>query len=248
MSAPAIELHRVAKRFTIHHNPARTLKESVLRFLSFKRAEEPEAFWSLRDITMQIRVGESVGLIGPNGSGKSTLLYLIAGTMLPTHGDVVVRGQVAPLIELGLGFHPELTGKENVFLNASLYGLTRAEVEAIYPAIVQFSELERFVDAPVKTYSSGMYMRLGFSVAVHLDPDILLIDEVLAVGDERFQEKCMDTMRELRNREKTIILVSHNLDTIESMCDRAYLLTNGEVREEGDVSQVVAQCRSREMV
>lgn len=237
----AIELHHVGKRFTIHHHRTRTLKERTLELLSGQAREDPEVFWALKDVSLQVSPGETVGLVGPNGSGKSTLLRIIAKTLVPTQGEVIVRGKVAPLIELGLGFHPELTGEENIYLNASLYGLSRKEIKRIYPKIIEFSELERFIDAPVKSYSSGMYMRLGFSIAVHLDPDILLIDEVLAVGDESFQRKCLEKMQALKGEGKTIVFVSHDLEAVRRMCDRAFLLIDGQIVAEGPAESVIEQ-------
>jgi ABC-type polysaccharide/polyol phosphate transport system ATPase subunit len=177
--------------------------------------------------------------MGPNGSGKSTLLRLIARALYPTRGEIIIRGRVAPMIEIGLGFHHELTGRENVYLSASLYGLTRRDTSRIYPKIVEFSELEEFIDVPVKNYSTGMYARLGFSIAVHLEPDILLIDEVLSVGDEHFQERCTDRMLEFRRQGRTMLFVSHNPVAVEMICDRVCLLSHGNIVEAGGISQVL---------
>ena len=239
----AVELRGVSKAFVLRHNPAHNLKVRLLGVFHPRHREQLEKFWALREIDLTVRKGECLGLIGPNGSGKSTLLRIMASIFRPTAGRVVVRGRVAPMIELGVGFHPDLTGQENIHLNTSLYGLSRRETDGIYEEIVGFSELGEFIDVPVKNYSTGMYARLGFSVAVHLEPDILLIDEVLAVGDEQFQQKCLHRMGELRRRGTTIILVSHSMQTIERMCDRVCLLVRGRLEAEGDPGKVVARYR-----
>jgi len=236
---PAIELRDVWKQFIIRHNRADSLKERFIGLFNRRYQEHHEILWALRGITLAVEPGEALGLIGPNGSGKSTLLRLIARTLYPTKGEVIVRGRVAPMIEIGVGFHHELTGQENIYLNASLYGLTRREVDRIYSKIVEFSELEEFIDVPVKNYSTGMYARLGFSIAVHLDPDILLIDEVLAVGDERFQRKCLERMMDFRRRGKTIVFVSHSAAAVKQLCDRACLLSQGTLVAFGEVASVL---------
>ncbi len=241
--ASSIEVRDVWKQYIIRHNRSDALKTKFLGLFHERYRERREAFWALKGVSLTVEQGEAVGLMGPNGSGKSTLLYLIARTLYPTRGEIVVRGRVAPMIEIGLGFHPELTGEENVYLNASLYGLTREEIDEIYPRIVEFSELEGFIDAPIKNYSTGMQARLGFSIAVHLDPDILLIDEVLAVGDERFQEKCLERMMEFRRQGKTILFVSHSVEAVKKLCDRACLLAHGEVIAVGDVARVLEAYR-----
>lgn len=243
--AAAIEVRHVWKRFTIRHNRADSLKERFVGLFNRRYRERREIFWALREINLTVEPGEALGLIGPNGSGKSTLLRLIARTLYPTQGEIIVRGRVAPMIEIGVGFHQELTGHENIYLNASLYGLTRREVDRLYRDIVEFSELGEFIDVPVKNYSTGMYARLGFSIAVHLDPDILLIDEVLAVGDERFQKKCMERMMEFRRRGKTILFVSHNATAVKQLCDRAYLLAQGMVVALGGVASVLEAYETR---
>jgi ABC-type polysaccharide/polyol phosphate transport system ATPase subunit len=240
----AVEIRNVSKVFTIKHNPSPNLKVRFLGMFSARNRETAEQFWALRDVDLIVRKGESVGLVGPNGSGKSTLLRVMAGIFPPTSGDLVVRGRVAPMIELGVGFNPELSGRENIYLNTSLYRLSRRETDAIYHQIVAFSELEQFIDTPVKNYSTGMYARLGFSVAVHLDPEILLIDEVLSVGDERFQAKCVTRMDELRHRGTTIVLVSHSAETVERMCDRACLLLHGRKIVEGAPTTVIEEYRA----
>ncbi|MEM4402527.1 MAG: ABC transporter ATP-binding protein [Candidatus Caldarchaeum sp.] len=236
---PAIEVRNVWKQFIIRHNRADSLKERFIGLFNRRYREHCEPFWALREINLTVEPGEALGLIGPNGSGKSTLLRLIARTLYPTKGEIIVRGRVAPMIEIGVGFHHELTGQENIYLNASLYGLTRREVDRIYNDIVDFSELGEFIDVPVKNYSTGMYARLGFSIAVHLDPDILLIDEVLAVGDERFQKKCLERMMEFRRQGKTIVFVSHSAGSIKLLCDRACLLMQGAIVELGETSKII---------
>lgn len=241
---PAIEICDVWKRFIIRHNRTDSLKSKFVGLFHERYREWREEFWALRGIQLTIEPGKALGLIGPNGSGKSTLLRLIARTLYPTKGEVVVHGRVAPMIEIGLGFHYELTGRENVYLSASLYGLTHQEINHIYPQIVEFSELEEFIDVPVKNYSTGMYARLGFSIAVHLDPDILLIDEVLAVGDAHFQKKCLERMLEFRRRDKTIIFVSHSPDAVRTLCDWACLLSRGAVVEAGEVNKVLEAYRT----
>lgn len=242
--APAIEIRDVWKRYVIRHNRNDALKTRFLGLFHRRHRERREEFWALKGVNLAVERGEALGLIGPNGSGKSTLLYLIARTLYPTRGEIVVRGRVAPMIEIGLGFHPELTGRENVYLSASLYGLTRVEIDRFYDDIVEFSELGEFIDAPIKNYSTGMQARLGFSVAVHLDPDILLIDEVLAVGDEHFQKKCMERMEEFRRRGKTIVFVSHSAEAVKLLCDRACLLSHGEIVEIGEVAKVLEVYRT----
>lgn len=196
-------------------------------------------FYALRDVSFSIARGETVGIIGRNGSGKSTALKLIAGVMAPTSGEVLVTGRISPLIELGAGFHPDLTGRENVFMNASILGMSTREVKAKFDEIVAFAELWDFMDTPVKRYSSGMYTRLGFSVAVHSDPDILLVDEVLAVGDTPFQEKCLQKMRDFQAQGVTMVYVSHGLDVVKQFCHRAVLLDGGHLLAAGDPAAVV---------
>src|ERR1039458_760471 len=188
-----------------------------------------EEFWALKKVSLTAYEGETVGILGRNGSGKSTLLKCICGVLQPTSGEVVVRGKLAGLLELGAGFQQELTGRENIFLNGSLLGMSKKEVDRVFDAIVDFSELEAFIDGAVKFYSSGMYVRLGFAVAVNVDPDILVIDEVLAVGDERFQRKCIDRVKSFQREGRTILLVTHSPDQVRSICDRAVVLSHGDV-------------------
>ena len=239
----AAELTSVSKTFAIRRNAASSLKEKVIGVFHRQHREYRETFWALRDVTCSVAKGEFLGLIGPNGSGKSTLLRILARIVPPTTGSVTVRGRVAPMIELGVGFHPDLSGRENIYLNTSLFRLSKRETDGLYSRIVDFAELEEFIDQPVKNYSSGMYMRLGFAVAVHLDPDVLLIDEVLAVGDERFTQRCLQRMEEIRRNGKTIILVSHSLDVVGRMCDRACLLIHGRVEADGNPADVIAHYR-----
>jgi lipopolysaccharide transport system ATP-binding protein len=200
-------------------------------------------FWALKDVSFEVGQGESIGFIGRNGAGKSTILKLLAGVTKASSGDVKITGRVAALIEVGAGFHPELTGRENVFLNASILGMKKAEIERQFESIVGFAELEDFIDTPVKHYSSGMYVRLGFAIAAHTEPDIFLIDEVLAVGDASFQKKCTDTLAAHKAAGKTMILVSHDLDTIAEVCDRCVYLRNGQIEVDGKVEEAIAKYR-----
>jgi len=240
----AIDVEGVSKSFRITHNPAHNLKVKVIGFVNPRYREHSEEFWALRDVDLKVAKGEFFGLVGPNGSGKSTLLRIMAGIFKPTRGTVRLSGRVAPMIELGVGFHHDLTGYENIYLNTSLFSLSRRQTDAIYGDIVAFSELEKFIDVPVKNYSTGMYARLGFAIAVHLVPEILLIDEILAVGDERFQEKCLRRMNELRARGTTIVFVSHAMDAIETLCDRACVLVNGRLVGQGRPAEVIELYRA----
>ena len=232
---PGIEFAGVSKRFQLQEG--RTLREFVPALLRGRAWSPP--FHALRDVSFRVARGETMGIIGRNGSGKSTVLKLIAGVTAPSEGEVFVYGRVSPLIELGAGFHPDLTGRENVFLNASILGMSRKEVLARFDEIISFAELWEFVDTPVKRYSSGMYIRLGFSVAVHSEPEILLVDEVLAVGDAAFQEKCLAKMQEFRSQGVTIVLVSHSMELVEEFCERALLLNGGGVLADGAPTEVV---------
>jgi len=237
----AAELRGVRKAFLLRRNAALNLKVRALGLVSGRHRERREELVALRDVDLKVRRGESLGLIGPNGSGKSTLLRLLAGILRPTAGEVSVHGRVAPLIELGVGFHPELTGRENIHLNTSLFGLSRRQTEALMGDIVAFSELAGFIDLPVKSYSTGMYMRLGFAIAVHLDADLLLLDEVLAVGDAQFQAKCRARLAQMRGSGRTVVLVSHDLAAVESMCDRVCLLLGGRLVEDGAPARVIGR-------
>lgn len=235
-----VELTNVAKRFTIRKD--NSLKERIVT-LGRAGRQHKEDFWALDDINLTVEAGTTVGLIGHNGSGKSTLLKVIGGIIDPTRGSVKRRGRLAALLELGAGFHPDLTGRENVFLNASILGLSREETEGKFESILAFSGIGDFIDTQVKFYSSGMYVRLAFSVAVHTDPDVLLVDEVLAVGDEAFQRKCLDKIRSFQEEGRTIILVTHSLGQVVEMCDRAILLNKGKIVLDGNPREAVADFR-----
>jgi ABC-2 type transport system ATP-binding protein len=224
-----IRIENVSKRFVIRKD--KSLKE---RLVNFGRSNlHKDDFWALRDVELDIASGSTVGLIGPNGSGKSTLLKMIGGILQPTSGTVHLRGRLAALLELGAGFHPDLTGRENVYLNASILGLSKKQTDHHFDAMVEFSGIEPFIDTQVKFYSSGMYVRLAFAVAVHVDPDILLVDEVLAVGDEPFQRKCLERIRGFQHEGRTIVLVTHGLDQVAEFCDRAVVLEQGKVAADG---------------
>jgi ABC-type polysaccharide/polyol phosphate transport system ATPase subunit len=236
-----IRLESVGVRYRIASERVATFKEYMIR--RFQGQIKLGDFWALNQVDLNIFKGEMVGLIGPNGAGKSTLLKLIARIMRPTKGRVLVRGKVAPLLEFGAGFHPDLTGRENVFLNGSLLGFTNAEMEEKFDRIIEFAELWEFIDVPVRNYSSGMAARLGFAVATDIEPDILILDEVLSVGDESFQRKSLSRMESFRRQGATIILVSHNMDTIIEMCQRAAWLDHGQVKMIGTSSEVVEAYR-----
>lgn len=236
MSQPlAVELTGVGKRFMRQADRRSTLKERIVR----GRSKSTNDFWAVRDVDIQIPKGSVYGLIGHNGSGKSTLLKLITGIYRPTEGKIISDGRVAALIELGAGFHPDMTGRENIQLNGSILGLSKSEINRAMDTIVDFSGLREFIDDPVKHYSSGMYVRLGFSVAVHMKPDVLLVDEVLAVGDEEFQRKCFDHLYTLRREGRTIVVVSHGLGQLEGLCDEVAWLDHGRVQEIGPASDVI---------
>jgi lipopolysaccharide transport system ATP-binding protein len=235
-----IRLDRVTKEYARHRHLTRGLKQSLLHLPDLIRSMSANHFFALDDISLAIRKGEAVGIIGANGSGKSTLLGLIAGVIGPQAGTVEVRGRVAPLLELGAGFHYELTGYENIVLNGVLMGLTRREVAARMEAIVAFSGLEPSLNEPLRTYSSGMVARLGFSVAVHLEPDILLIDEILAVGDTHFQARCYERLEEFRRQGTTFVIVSHSLAEVRFLCDRVVWLAGGKIMMQGKPDEVIA--------
>ncbi len=235
----AIEISGVSKRFRLSSDKYQSLKE---RFIHIGRGTHTD-FWALRDIDLRVEHGSTLGLIGHNGSGKSTLLKCIAGLLQPTEGEIFTEGRIAALLELGAGFHPELTGRENVYLNASILGLSRREIDKRFDDMVGFAELEQFIDQQVRHYSSGMYVRLGFAVAVNVDPDILLVDEVLAVGDEAFQRKCLNRVRELQREGRTIIVVSHAADLVRQICDEAAVLDHGNLMFSGGAGQAVRVLR-----
>jgi len=235
----SVKITNLSKKFSIHRENKKTttLKEFFLN--KMKGQNTYEDFYVLKNINLEIGEGETFGIIGENWAGKSTLLKIICGILKPTEGAVTVRGEVAALLELGTGFQPELTGRENVYLNASLLGLKRGKVDKLFDRIVAFSELEKFIDMRISKYSSGMYMRLGFSIAVHVDPDILLIDEILSVGDEYFRQKCHRKIEDFRKRGKTIIIVTHDLDAIKKWCHRAAWLRQGGIKDLGDPPRVI---------
>jgi ABC-2 type transport system ATP-binding protein len=230
-----IEAQAVSKRFLLRHNASAELKVRFLSFLHPERRQAVEEFWALKGVSLRVQDGEALGLIGRNGSGKSTFLKLIAGVHRPTSGRLLVaRGaRISSMIELGVGFHPELTGRENVFLSASIHGLTRVQIDRIYDSVVEYSGLEHFIDVPIKNYSSGMHMRLGFAIAANLDPDILLLDEIFAVGDADFQQRCIATLKRFMAAGKTIILVSHEPSAIRAICRRVCVLERGELAFDG---------------
>ncbi len=229
-----IKADDVWKDFKIYKERNPSLKETLIRGRSAY-----DTFWALKGVSFGVKQGTTLGLIGENGSGKSTMLKILAKILRPQRGGVAIDGKVSALLELGAGFHPDLTGRENIFLNGSILGLSRREVEAKLDQIIAFSELEKFIDTPVKNYSSGMYVRLGFAVAINVEPDILLIDEILAVGDEAFQRKCLNKLYDLKEAGKTIVIVSHALDSVRNICDQAIWLEHGEMKSEGAAHTVV---------
>jgi len=242
MTAPDIvRIDAVSKRFVVLRD--KSVKERLLN-VSASRSHRQE-FWALRDIDLTIASGSTIGLVGHNGSGKSTLLKLIGGILQPTSGSISRRGRLAPLLELGAGFHPDLTGRENVYLNAALLGLSRKDTRAAFDQIVEFSGVDDFIDTAVKFYSSGMYVRLAFAVAVHVDPDLLLVDEVLAVGDEAFQAKCFEKIREFQREGRTIVLVSHAAQQVEQLCDRVAVLHHGALIFDGGAAEGIRVLRSQ---
>jgi ABC-2 type transport system ATP-binding protein len=221
----AVDIKDVSKRFRLATGKYNSVKERVIH----RNRSAHEDFWALNQVSFKVNEGETIGILGRNGSGKSTLLKCVCGVLQPTSGEVVVRGKLAGLLELGAGFQQDLTGRENVYLNGSMLGMSKKEVDKVFDAIVDFSELEEFIDGPVKFYSSGMYVRLGFAVAVNVDPDILVVDEVLAVGDERFQRKCIDRVKLFQKEGRTIMLVTHSPDQVRFICDRAVVLSHGNL-------------------
>ena len=240
MSIPAITVDNVSKKFRLYKERNQSLKSAVMR----GRVSVHEDFWALKNISLEIKTGETFGLVGDNGSGKSTLLKTMAKILWPDQGEIEILGKVAALLEVGSGFHPELTGRENIFLNGAILGMTKKEIAEKFETIVDFSGVGEFIDQPVKNYSSGMYVRLGFSVAIHVDPDVLLVDEVLAVGDENFQLKCFEKFNELKERGKTIVLVSHALGSMVEMCDRIAWIQNGELKATGSPEEIISLYRS----
>jgi lipopolysaccharide transport system ATP-binding protein len=247
-SAVAIDIAGVSKRYTIGLADRRTnFRESIMAMLAAPwrrlrrlggRTSAATDFWALRDVSFDVRVGDVVGIIGPNGAGKSTLLKVLSRITPPTSGHIDLDGRVSSLLEVGTGFHPELTGRENIFLNGAILGMLRAEIRRKFDAIVSFAELEKFIDTPVKHYSSGMYVRLAFSVAAHLEPEILIIDEVLSVGDLHFRNRCLGRMREMRDEGRTVLFVSHDLTSVRQLCNRAVMLLGGRVDQDGSPDDV----------
>src|SRR5580698_6992353 len=226
MSDFAVDVRDVSKRFRLAHGQYKTVKE---RLIHGGKRKSTEDFWALDDVSLTVREGETVGILGRNGSGKSTLLKCICGVLQPTKGEVAVRGKLAGLLELGAGFQPDLTGRENIYLNGSLLGMSKSEIARVFDDVVAFAELDQFIDNQVKFYSSGMYIRLGFAVAVNVEPDVLLVDEVLSVGDAAFQRKCLDHVKKIQREGRTIVVVSHSPDTIRQNCDRAVVMNHGKV-------------------
>lgn len=244
MSAPAISIDSVTKEFRVYREKAQSAKERIIRF----GRNPSEVFKALDDVTLEVPEGETFALLGHNGSGKSTLLKCITGTLRPNRGSIVTRGRLAALLELGAGFHPELTGRENVYLNGSILGFSSKAVDRIFDDVVEFAELQDFIDNPVKTYSSGMYARLGFSVAINVDPEILLVDEVLSVGDEAFQRKCIDRVQDLQGQGRTIVLVTHSAELVRKVADRAAVLDHGRlvgVEEPGEAIGILRETLAR---
>jgi lipopolysaccharide transport system ATP-binding protein len=260
MSRFAVRAEKLSKRYALGgpKEKYRTLREAMMGGLAapFRRlqrlrgvAEVNQAFWALKEVTFELKCGEVVGIIGRNGAGKSTLLKILSRITVPSEGEVAVRGRVASLLEIGTGFHPELTGRENVFLNGAILGMTQREVRKRFDEIVSFADVERFIDTPVKHYSSGMYMRLAFAIAAHLNTDILLVDEVLAVGDAEFQRKCLGMMDDVSRREgRTVILVSHNMEAVLKLCNRAIVLEGGEIQFDGNVNEAISHYLERQAI
>ena len=238
----AIEVSGISKEFVLRHT--RSIKEAVVWLAKGRRGDMSKKFHALKNVSLEVKTGETVALLGLNGSGKSTLLKHISGVMLPDSGTVRTRGRVAGLIEVGAGFHPDLSGRDNVFLNGAILGMTEQQVKDRFDDIVEFSEIGEFIDTEVKFYSSGMYLRLAFSVAVHTDPEVFLIDEILAVGDEPFQRKCINKIQELAKNGKTLVVVSHDLDLVSRICSRGVLLEHGNLMFDGPIDEAVTLLRA----
>ena len=231
----SIIVSNVTKTFDVYYDKSNTVKESILSLFKRNRKEKRIV---LKDIDLKIKKGEAVALIGINGSGKSTLLKLMTKIIYPNKGKIITNGKLTSLLELGAGFHPDFSGRENIYFNASIFGLTRKEIDKRIDQIIEFSELGEFIDNPVRTYSSGMYMRLAFSVAINVDAEILLVDEILAVGDQHFQEKCLNKMKELRDEGKTMVFVTHSMPSVKALCDRAVWISEGKIKMDADVDSV----------
>ncbi|MBP2215951.1 ABC transporter ATP-binding protein [Arthrobacter sp. CAN_C5] len=238
----AIEVRGISKQFVLRHT--RSIKEAFVWLVKGRKGDLSQKFHALDNVSLDVRQGESVALLGLNGSGKSTLLKHISGVMLPDSGTVRTRGRVAGLIEVGAGFHPDLSGRDNVYLNGAILGMTEQQIDDLFDSIVDFSEIGQFIDTEVKFYSSGMYLRLAFSVAVHTNPEVFLVDEILAVGDEPFQKKCIAKIMELAAAGKTLVVVSHDLDLVAKVCERGVLLEHGRIVMDAPVNDVVSRMRS----
>src|SRR6476620_4171340 len=236
-----LSLKQVSKRYRIRRESETAGRSLLSKLASLTRKED---FWALKDVSFEVPRGQALGIIGHNGAGKSTILKLLSRITTPTNGEIMINGRLSALIEVGSGFHPELTGRENVYLNGSILGMMRREITQKLDSIVEFAELRQFIDTPVKRYSSGMYVRLGFSIAAHLDPDILLLDEVLAVGDAAFQRKCIDRITELKKNGTTIVFISHDLRAVHQLCDRVILLKKGVIAADGDPVETIALYQS----
>ena len=248
---PVVEIRGVSKQYLIgsrrgyYNTSSQRLTESISNLFTHPlraiktNMESKEVFWALRGVTFDVQQGEVLGIIGRNGAGKSTLLKILSEITYPTEGEIVLRGRVGSLLEVGTGFHPDLTGRENIFLNGAILGMTKREINSRFEAIVKFAEVEKFLDTPIKRYSSGMYLRLAFAVAAHLEPDILIADEVLAVGDQQFQSKCLGKMREVSEEGRTVIFVSHNMHAIRSLCETGVLLRSGRLAKKGSVDEII---------
>ncbi len=232
----AVSIHNVSKKFRLYQERNQTLKSAIMR----RRRSVHEDFWALRDVSFDVEQGSTFGLIGSNGSGKSTLLKCLAKIYWPTSGSISYAGRMAALLEVGSGFHHELSGRENIYLNGSILGMSRKEIDRKFDEIIDFSGVEQFIDQPVKNYSSGMYVRLGFSVAISVEPDILIVDEVLAVGDAEFQEKCFQKFRDYRAQGRTVILVSHSMNSVRTMCDQVAWLNKGTLMTVGAAGETIA--------
>jgi lipopolysaccharide transport system ATP-binding protein len=255
MSDIAIQIEGLGKKYTLRHERAgyKTFRETLVSGaqaiarrirhpFSTRSSEDAEEFWALKDVNLEIRQGERIGIIGRNGAGKSTLLKILSRITEPTTGRVIIHGRVASLLEVGTGFHPELTGRENIYLNGAILGMRRSEIKRKFDEIVDFSGVEKFIDTPVKRYSSGMYVRLAFAVAAHLEPEILIVDEVLAVGDAEFQKKCMGKMEDVSTREgRTVLFVSHNMGSVANLCHRGIFMSAGQIAFSGTANQAIAQ-------
>lgn len=235
MNEIAVRIDNVSKRFRMYHERNQTIKAAIMR----GRTSVHEDFWALHDVSFDVPTGSTFGLIGSNGSGKSTLLKCLANIYYPNKGSITHFGRIAAMLEVGSGFHTELSGRENIFLNGSILGMARKEITAKFDEIVAFSGVEQFIDQPVKNYSSGMYVRLGFAIAINVDPDILVVDEVLAVGDADFQAKCFQKFKDFKKAGKTVILVSHSMPTVREMCDRAAWLSHGELKAVGEAGPTI---------